>query len=829
MEISDKMETDSETVEDERVTTISTPENLDSSDDISMEFVDVPASHDLNSNDEITIQMEVDSVQEDRVIGVARSSKRPNRKLPFRIPKKSGMTPQRRNTKRPSRKLEFRLRKEINTLKSQLQETQKKVTFWRAKTRVVSSLHSEKRAQIRKLEKRVKYAEELVCQLKQNLSYMSNNKEKSIVGRALSYPITNHQRAPCKSLSLYVEYYKNKATNPVNKELRNKRNTIKQCVTEFFEDDEVSSPAPGSRDFITRKKQKKRKRYLNDTIANLHKKFCKQYFHISTSMFYKLRPFWVVNLKISALETCLCREHENFKFILKKLRQHKLVKSKDIPTFIKCLCCDSDNINCMLRDCDKCGDLQLVDLGIEDRTTYRAWVTEKVKRIGAKGLIYEPKITCLKTIEVSISGLVQIFNQTLKKFLSHVFTVNHQARTIKVIKESLPPKAGYITVDFAQNYQGKYYRRIQAAHFGASLPQISLFTGVFYFKDEKNSLCHKSFVVVSDCLRHEAVSVWAFLKPVISWIFEVKPDLQSIDFQSDGPLSQFKNKNNFFLFNHFCRKLNLLKATWNFTAPGHTKTGADTAGGNAKAYCDAAVTFGTNVLCAKDVVDVLLQKSTKIKVFVIEADDVKNIEILMPPDLTPIPETKQVFQVFYTNNQKERLYFRSFSCPDCLSVPVCGHYDMKKSLVDYAKKDIEINNSKTKKNVKNKSNLQRKVGNKSNCDSNVKNDIHNIKLYSIGEWVVVIYDKKWFPGEITEVDNDILIISFMSRQGKKFSWPQIKDIQRVHPTQVLCKISSPLKHTGKAVNKYYLDEKEYQNVNEIAKNCKIIYDEKLLN
>lgn len=179
---------------------------------------------------------------------------------------------------------------------------------------------------------------------------------------------------------------------------------------------------------------------MSDTLTNLHKKFCKEYFEINFKMFYQLKPFWIVKLKISALETCLCKEHENFNLMFRKLQQHKLVKSKNVTAFIDALCCDSKNKDCMLRDCDKCGDLQVINPELEDTTTYQAWVTEKVTRLGAKGLIYQPKITFKKKIEISLSDLVQKFNDSLKKFLAHVYKVHHQSKEIKEIKEKMPSK-----------------------------------------------------------------------------------------------------------------------------------------------------------------------------------------------------------------------------------------------------------------------------------------------------------------------------------------------------------------------------------------------------
>lgn len=76
-------------------------------------------------------------------------------------------------------------------------------------------------------------------------------------------------------------------------------------------------PAPGAREFVTRQKQKMRKRYLNDTIENLYKKYTNESGNvISRALFYRLRPFYVVNKKFSARDTSLCKEHTNFQMII---------------------------------------------------------------------------------------------------------------------------------------------------------------------------------------------------------------------------------------------------------------------------------------------------------------------------------------------------------------------------------------------------------------------------------------------------------------------------------------------------------------------------------
>lgn len=73
----------------------------------------------------------------------------------------------------------------------------------------------------------------------------------------------------------------------------------------------------------------------------------------------------------------------------------------------------------------------------------------------------------------------------------------------------------YIVIDFSQNHICKYNKEIQALHFGASQKQISFQTGGVYYVDDSNKIKLLSFSAFSDCLRHDAVTVWALLTPVI--------------------------------------------------------------------------------------------------------------------------------------------------------------------------------------------------------------------------------------------------------------------------------------------------------------------------
>jgi len=108
-----------------------------------------------------------------------------------------------------------------------------------------------------------------------------------------------------------------------------------------------------------------------------------------------------------------------------------------------------------------------------------------------------------------------------------------------------------------ENYAMKYESEIQSVHFGAARSQISLHTGVMYFRANKEhsdgesskkfDVRSTSFCSVSDSLRHDPAAIWAHLMPLLELIKERHPSVDTVHFQSDGPTTQYRNKKNFCL------------------------------------------------------------------------------------------------------------------------------------------------------------------------------------------------------------------------------------------------------------------------------------------
>ena len=156
---------------------------------------------------------------------------------------------------------------------------------------------------------------------------------------------------------------------------------MKKSILNFFTQDDNSRLMPGKKDTKTKYKKKMQKRLLSDTILNLHRKYLAENPHrrCSYSLFCSLRPFWVMHPTLEDRQTCLCKSHENFSFMVQKLHQLKILPHTDIEKFADKISCDTKAKMCMYGDCMTCKNniitLDDVAYAQEDTVRYKQWQT----------------------------------------------------------------------------------------------------------------------------------------------------------------------------------------------------------------------------------------------------------------------------------------------------------------------------------------------------------------------------------------------------------------------------------------------------------------------
>ncbi|CAH0553651.1 unnamed protein product [Brassicogethes aeneus] len=384
------------------------------------------------------------------------------------------------------------------------------------------------------------FGETLKDQIKENFNIKKGVREKSEFVKSISGKVTKKYRfgSLLGRLSSRRLMYKRIPIDPENKK---KAERLRKMFEEFFERDDVSRMCPGKKDTVTFHKIKKQKRYLNDTLQNLHKIFLtsQPLIKASYAQFCKFRPFWVLPPCARKRETCLCKMHSNMQLLVSKLKLEKIINSNNTTELIKEICCEKYGNACLERSCDKCKAKEIsfntYDPGEEMQ--YKEWrlTTEIFLKRGVKK-------TCKRTVK----------------------------QTQNVTKES--------AVKAFENYNCKYaVSEIQSAHFGASKPQISLHTVVFYYRDINTSqVTNLSICTLSENLRHDPPAICAHLDPVIVEVKTLIPNLTCAHFLSDGPSTQYKNKTMFYLMgSYLAQKLGVDVLRWHYSESGHGKGAPD--------------------------------------------------------------------------------------------------------------------------------------------------------------------------------------------------------------------------------------------------------------
>ena len=95
------------------------------------------------------------------------------------------------------------------------------------------------------------------------------------------------------------------------------------------------------------------------------------------------------------------------------------------------------------------------------------------------------------------------------------------------------------------------------------------------------NLCNKSFCNISDDTDHDVIMVYLILQTFTEHLKIILPQIQRIEYFSDGCAGQYKNKKN--MYNLCMHKKEFgLDAVWNFFATSQGKSPCDGIGGTVK-------------------------------------------------------------------------------------------------------------------------------------------------------------------------------------------------------------------------------------------------------
>ncbi|KAI4829768.1 hypothetical protein KUCAC02_001438 [Chaenocephalus aceratus] len=426
-----------------------------------------------------------------------------------------------------------------------------------------------------------------------------------------------------------------------------KRRLMRTLVSRFLHHDEVTTIINGKSGEIRRKGQIFRKRALTDTMANLYKRFLSENprHSLSKSQFFKLRPFWIGQKKVTDRETCACKIHENVGLKIKKLHQLGVIGTSSPRDIVQTIVCSDEEKSCIYRTCSNCKD-KTIQTTLDPSTkgniiVWEEWINKSVlvAQKSKDGSTQEREVRKVFP-EKRHTSIVELTQDHLSNFSLHIYNIKHQFERLRKLRETLTQNDVVVHIDYSENYACKYTREIKETHFGGGNEQVTLHTGVIYLGSGRV----ESFASLSACLQHDAIATWAHLIPVLQSIRKEHPNARNIHFISDGPTSQYRNRTNFYLASTVPFMQGFEKVTWNFTEASHGKGAPDGVGGALKNLADRIVSYGTSIPDANTLFE-QLKLNSSVRLFKITEEDINKSAELVPPALKAVLGTMRIHQV----------------------------------------------------------------------------------------------------------------------------------------------------------------------------------------
>lgn len=695
---------------------------------------------------------------------------------------------------------------ELKTLRQKIKNFQKKIKRIYKKqdltpnSKVETMLKDTSKSNVESVKKKLLFSEVMESQIRENMSCIENDKEKKIVRKVLSGRIVKKYKVLDRINIKPIKQSTFKRLLDMERKTRGDKtsNNLNKIITQFFEEDCNSRQCPGKKDCITRKKIKKQKRYLQDSMRNLHQKFLKtKGIIISYTLFCRMRPFWVVTPQVNQRETCLCVIHANIDLILHSLKQSNILLFGNYQSMLEFLCCDKYNELCLSRECKACKHRTLPYQESDNCTpiSYFTWrcVTEEIIDMKTKKERKVRKYT-KSTLKCPPQEVVLKLENDLVALLKHEYYIVHQYQSIKTLKDNLTENDAVIHMDFSENFNTKYAEEVQSFHFGGARTQISLHTVVVYTKGKT-----ECFATLSEDLSHNVPAIWAHLQPIINSL----PDtIQNVHFLSDGPVTQYRNKDMFFYLGCLLTKLhphnNITDFTWNYFEAGHGKGAPDGVGGTCKRTADKIIASGTDIATIDAFAKAIEEHCPGIRTLVINRADISSQTKILNnylPYIKPFVGTLKVHQVRANVFIPLKLKMKSLSC---FCSNFCPHYNLGQ--MTYPGLEAKLDVSKIFADAPSEMHDVPEMNSKTQMPSRSKNLNGMENNYSNGDYVLVSFqnNKKSeyrYVGVCSsdmDEDGEILItfLKIWNAQGNIFKLDD-NDVSHVPVEQICEKLPQP--------------------------------------
>ncbi|XP_045167369.2 uncharacterized protein LOC123530686 [Mercenaria mercenaria] len=266
--------------------------------------------------------------------------------------------------------------------------------------------------------------------------------------------------------------------------------------------------------------------------------------------------------------------------------------------------------------------------------------------------------------------------------------------------------------------------------------------------------------------------------------------------------------------------------SWNFTESGHGKGAADGIGGVVKRTADAIVSMGTDISDAKSFYEEVSKRVNNVRLFLIASEDIDKVTASIPTHIPTIKGTMKLHQVVINIAHRGIMHLRELSCfctwPTCCK---CYIAETSECILMSQHDSVSPSNNDADKRCE--------TGRTTNMDCRSQGVFTHDTIYRepqtpptdvealktpknvdpqkiltkiephpdlIGNWCVVRYDDKAYPGIIQDLDDDSAEVKVMHRIGEnRYFWPYLEDCIWYNWENLLMLIPEPLHVTGRHV------------------------------
>ena len=208
------------------------------------------------------------------------------------------------------------------------------------------------------------------------------------------------------------------------------------------------------------------------------------------------------------------------------------MKSKDLMALAVC---SIENKPCMFHECEKCPEKVRIEKKLNELVgdsgndiTYKQWVkTDKCS---------------LETIVKNPDDFLEELTDNLYKLTKHHYVSKSQTCFLKQLKENLKLNECIMQMDFAENFSFIIQDEVQSSYFSEN--QAILHPFVIYVQSLNGNLLTESkcYCFISDNLLHNTEAVFSYVSKIIPILKEEYPQVQKINYFTDGASSHYKNR-----------------------------------------------------------------------------------------------------------------------------------------------------------------------------------------------------------------------------------------------------------------------------------------------